>query len=1038
MMNLPELSIKRPVFITMLMMALAIFGYISMKELGVDLFPRVDFPVITVVSILPGTDPETIEKTVTEPIEEALSSISSIKHLRSNSTEGVSLVAIEFELEKDVDVAYQEVQAKINTTRRSLPEDLKEIVIEKFDIDSAPIMALVVSGDLSINKLSDLSENVIKDRLQQVSGVGQIKILGKQERNIWINLDPLKLQGLNLSVQEVMQAIHSQHIEMPGGRIETSLKEFTLRTRGEFSEVAELERIIVGYRQQSAIHLGDIAEIVDGFEVRRSLARLEGQEALALLVRRQSGTNTVSVAKGIKKEITRLENELQKQGVHIKVAQDLSVFIEHSIHEIEFHLLFGGLLAVIIVFIFLQNVRITLISALAIPLSVISSFILMKWMNFTMNNMTMLALSLSIGILIDDAIVVVENIFRHFKMGKSAKQAALEGTTEIALAAFAITMSIVAVFLPVAFMKGMIGQFFYEFGITVTFSVLLSLFVAFTLTPMLSSRFLKVSQGGSWKFINQGLDLLDQIYHSLLTKSLRFKKTTLLLAAIALFSTLFLAGQYMKAEFVPIEDQSEFFIKIKTPLGSSLGVTDEALEKIRREINTKVWVKYTFSMVGSGDKVNEGSLYVKMVDKANRQISQNEAMQDIRSHLGQLNYAKISVEPVPRVAGGGKRYAALQLEVRGTDLNKMESISQKLVEFLSRKPGYVDIDISYEKGKPEIDILLKRDRLLDLDVSPLAVGQTIKPLIGGADISKFRANGKRYPISLRLKPEYRQETEDLYNLSVRNQRGSLISLDNLVEAIEKKGPVQIDRDNRQRIINIYINFEKNKVLSEAMEEIGAFIKSLSLPEGYQIGFTGSAETMKESFMNLIFALILAVVMVYMVLASQFESFTQPLIIMISLPLSLIGSLGILILTQMSLNIFTMIGLIMLMGLVTKNAILLVDYINILKEKEQLKTVEAILKAGSTRLHPIMMTTLAMIFGMLPIALSKGEGSESQAPMAMAIIGGLASSTFLTLVVVPVIYLILEETQARINLISLKLKSQVKLLSPRLRQKLRRL
>lgn len=1031
-MILSNLSIKRPVFITMVMMALAIFGFISMRELGVDLFPKVDFPVITVISILPGTDPETMEKTVTEPIEEALSSISSIKHLRSNSTEGVSLIAIEFELEKDVDVAYQEVQAKVNTTKRQLPADLTEIVIEKFDLDSTPIMAVVVSGDLPIQTLSSLADNLIKDRLQQVNGVGQIKVLGKQERNIWINVDPHQLEGLNLSIQDVVQAVNAQHLEMPGGRIEAETKEFTVKTKAEFFEVKDLAQIIVGYRNGYPIPLGDVAEIVDGFETRRSLARLEDREALALLVRRQSGTNTVSVAKGVKNEIARLEKELQSQGIHIQIAQDLSVYIEHSIHEIEFHLVFGGLLAVAIVFIFLQNLRITLISALAIPLSVIATFILMQVMDFTMNTMTMLALSLSIGILIDDAIVVVENIYRHFKQGKSAIQAAQDGTAEIGLAAFAITMSIVAVFLPVAFMKGMIGQFFYQFGLTVTFSVLISLFVAFTLTPMLASRYLKIATKGNWKWIDQSLEFLDHQYARVLKKALNYKFVTLLAATLTLVGTLFLAGKFMRAEFVPIEDQSEFFIKIKTPLGSNLAVTDEVLQQIRREIRPKAWIKYTFSMVGSGDKVNEAALYVKMVDKQKRDISQNDAMEDVRSQLARFTEAKLSIEPVPRVAGGGKRYAALQLEIQGSDLDQMEKISQNLVHYLQERKGYVDLDVSYEKGKPEVDVQIKRERLMALDVMPMQIAQVIRPLIGGADISKFRFDGKRYHVSVRLKPEFRLKAFDIYQLSVRNQRGQLIPLSNLVEVHEKEGPVQIDRQNRLRMINVYANFDKNKVLSEAIEEINAYIQTQDLPAGYQIKFSGNAETMKESFMNLVFALILAIIVVYMVLASQFESFTQPFIIMVSLPFSLIGSLGILVITQMSLNIYTMIGLIMLMGLVTKNAILLVDYINLLKARDQLSTYEGILKAGPTRLHPILMTTLAMIFGMLPIALSQGEGSESQAPMAMAIIGGLASSTFLTLIVVPVIYLIADQAKATIYGFSMSL--PIRSLFPRLRQR----
>lgn len=461
-MNLSNLSVKKPVFITMVTFALIIFGLIAFNKLGVDLFPKIDFPVITVVSTLPGADPETMEKTVTEIIEESVSTINSIKHLRSTSAESVSQVVIEFDLDKNVDVAYQEVQAKLGTIRKELPSDLKEIVVEKFDIDSAPIMAIIVSGDLPIQELSYLAEKNVKDRLQQVQGVGQIKMVGKQDRNIWVYLDPFKMEGLSVTVQDVAQALKAQHIEFPGGRILTGTQEFAVKTKAELDQAEALSKIIVTYTNGYPVTISDIGHVEDSLEEQRTLARLDEKQAVALLLRRQSGTNTVNVAHAAKQTIEEIQKELEPRGIKLAVAQDLSVFIEHSLEEINFHLVFGGLLAVIIIFIFLRDFRITLISAVTIPVSVISTFILLNMMGFTLNNMTMLALSLSIGILIDDAIVVIENINRHFKKGLSAPEAAIFGTKEIALAAFAITMSIVAVFLPVAFMKGMIGRFFYQ------------------------------------------------------------------------------------------------------------------------------------------------------------------------------------------------------------------------------------------------------------------------------------------------------------------------------------------------------------------------------------------------------------------------------------------------------------------------------------------------------------------------------------------------------------------------------------------------
>lgn len=999
----------------MLMLALAIFGVIAFKEIGVDLFPRIEFPVIAVVSTLPGADPETMERTVTEPLEEAISSISSIKNLRSTSAEGISQVVVEFELEKNVDVAYQEVQAKLGTVRRQLPDDLKEIILEKFDIDAAPIMAIVVGGTQPIQTISRIADKLIKDRLQQIPGVGQIKLIGKQERNIWIYLDPYKLDGFNATVDDVTRALKTQHLDFPGGRIETNGKEFSIKTKAEVAESADLARMVIAYRNNYPVAIADVGTVVDGVEEQRALARLDGQQAVALLVRRQSGTNTVTVAHAVRDELAKLQSELAPQGISLQVAQDLSVYIEHSIGEIQFHLVFGGLLAVLIVFIFLWNFRITMISALAIPISVIATFIFMQAMGFTMNNMTMLALSLSIGILIDDAIVVVENIYRHFKKGKDAMEAARFGTAEIGLAAFCITMSIVAVFVPVAFMKGIVGRFFYQFGLTVTFAVLISLFVAFTLTPMLSSRLLKRSEE-KINFMGRLLHAVDQFYVAMLKLALRFRKTTICVA-VGLLMTALVFSRFIRAEFVPVEDQSEFFVKVRTPLGSSLATTDQTLEKVRARLQERDWLIYTFATIGgdSFGKVNEGVVYVKMKGKEERTLSQNDAMAWTREQLADLPDASVRIEPVPRIGGGGGKIAALQLDVKGADLKEIEQISQGLVSYLKDRGGYVDLDMSYEKGKPEVEIHIKRDRAAAMGVSPAAIAQLVRPLVGGADINKFRDAGNRYNISVRLHEDFRRNIDDLHALSVRSASNELIRLSNVVEMKELQGPVQIDRHNRFRMISVFANFQEGKkVLGEAMEDVNGYISGLQLPVGYSMKFSGNAENMKESFQNLLFALMLAVVIVYMVLASQFESFSQPLIIMLSLPFSLIGSLGILVLTQMTLSIFTIIGIIMLMGLVTKNAILLIDYINTLRLRDGLSKEDAILQAGPTRLHPILMTTLAMIFGMLPIALDTGAGSESRAPMAMAIIGGLITSMFLTLLVVPVSYSLAEDVGTKLR------------------------
>lgn len=1014
-MLLSDIAIRRPVFTTMIMCALTIFGMICLTNLGVDLFPRVEFPVITVISVLPGADPSTVETTVSKPIEDALSTISSIKHLHSTSADSVSQVVIEFELEKSADIAFQEVQAKLSTVRSELPHDLEDPIVEKFDIDASPIMAVVVAGQQSIQEISHIADKVVKSRLQRMKDVGQIKLVGSRDRNIWIYLDPYKLEGFHISPQEVVAAVQAHHLELPGGRIETEARELIVKTKAEFDGISQLHDLLIAYRNDYPIKISDVGRVVDGLEEERSLARLDDHKAVALLVRRQSGTNTVSVATRVKEEIEKLGGELKAQGISLQVAQDLSVYIERSMHDIEGHLVFGGALAVLIVFFFLRNWRITLISALAIPISVISTFILMQALGFTMNTMTMLALSLSIGILIDDAIVVVENIYRHFKNKRTAEEAARIGTQEIGLAAFAITMSIVAVFLPVVFMKGMIGRFMYQFGMTVTVSVLMSLVVAFTLTPMLASQLLKKESyhGRIAKAVERAFSILDRRYTSLLASALSHRLLTIAVACTALVGAIFF-GKHLRSEFLPMEDQSEFNIKVKTPLGSSLKMTDQVIARVRGEIEKEPWVLYSFTTIGTDNlaKVNEGSIYVKMVEKGKRSISQMQAMAIARERVRSLP-CTTSIEQVPRTSSGGRRACAIQLDIKGNDLNTIHSIAQKLISRLRQCEGFADLDLSFENNKPEVDVTIKRDRAAVLDVTPAAIAQTIRMLVGGIDVAKYNVDGERYDMSVRLEETFRASPENLLAVSLKNNNGELISLGNLVSVTRGTGPVQIDRDNKERMISVYVNLvEGKKTLGQGVAQITALLDEMELPPGYSYHFSGVADIMKESFSNLLFALLLAVVVVYMVLSSQFESFLYPLIIMLSLPFSLVGAIGAIVVTHTTLNINTIIGIIMLMGLVTKNAILLVDYTNTLRHKEGMSTEEALLKAAATRLHPILMTTMAMIFGMVPIALSHGAGSESSAPMAIATIGGLSTSMLLTLLVVPVVYALIDELRAR--------------------------
>jgi HAE1 family hydrophobic/amphiphilic exporter-1 len=1013
-MILSDTAIRRPVFTTMVIGAILVFGVVSFQQIGIDLFPRVEFPIITIISVLPGADPETVETTVTDPIEEAVATISGIKRLRSTSSDSVSQVVIEFELEKNVDIAYQEVQARMGTIRSDLPKDLEDPVVEKIDLDAAPILSVILSGDLPIRDLTRIADKTVKERLQRIRNVGQVKIVGGRDRKIWVWIDRGKLEGAWLTVQDVEAALRSGHIEFPGGRVETGPREYIVKTKAEFDSAEAMAGLVIAYRNGSPVRIRDVGRVEDGLQEERSLARLNDRRALSLEVRRQSGTNTIEVSDALKAEVERLRRELAARGVRLELAKDLSVFIKNSVHEVRFHMVFGGALAVSIVFFFLRNPRSTIISGLVIPTAVIGTFIVMSALGFTQNVITLLALTLAIGLLIDDSIVVQENTMRHVEEGKPAREAASFATNEIALAVFATTLSVVAVFVPVAFMKGMIGRFFYQFGMTVAFAVMISMFVSFTLDPMLSSRFLrKPRYGALYRISERFFRAIDGAYRGLLAIALR-RRLAVVLLAVASFLGAGAVARFLGQEFHPREDQSEFSVRVKAPLGSSLATTDAIFAKVLDRLRGQPWLDYTYLSIGSDSlqRVNEGALYVKMLEKGRRSVSQQSAMKWLRDQLAGIREAKISIEPVPRISSSAFRFADVQFDVRGSDLNRLEAIAAAVIGKMKAAGGYFDIDTTYEKGKPEVNVYVRRDRAADLGVSASAVATTVKALVGGDDVSKFRAEGERYDVSVRLLEPYRNRPEDILSLPVRAARGGLVPLRNVAEVREQAGPVQIDRYNRAHSLTILANLEeegpRRKVLGTAIAEMRGFAKEVHLPDGYSTAFIGMGDIMEESFQNLFFALFLAVIMIYMVLAAQFEHFIHPFTIMLSVPLSIVGALGALVTFQMTLSIFAMIGIIMLMGLATKNGILLVDYTNTLRRRDGMERGAAILKAGPTRLRPILMTTFAMIFGMLPTALGSGSGSETRGPMAIAVIGGLTTSTILTLVVVPVVYTLLDD------------------------------
>jgi hydrophobic/amphiphilic exporter-1 (mainly G- bacteria), HAE1 family len=1012
-MKLADVSIRRPVLATVMVGALLVFGIEAYPRIGVDLFPDVEFPVVTVTAVYPGADPETVESKVVDKIEEALSTIEGVKVLRSTSMENVGLVFVQFELERKADQAVQDVRDKVARVMGQLPPDLDPPVIEKFDVGAAPILSLAVAGPGDVREVTRIAKDVIKQRLQSIRGVGGIDLVGGREREFHAWIDPRRLEAFGLAAGDVVAALGAQNVEIPGGRIETGARELVVKTRGLVRSADELSRIVVSSAGGAPVRLADVARVEDGVEEARSYSALDARSAVALVIRKRSGANTVEVAGAVRQALDRLRPQLPA-GVTVATPIDNSTFIEHAIHDVQFDLSFGALLAVIIILLFLHDWRATLIGALAIPTSVIATFAFVRAMGFTFNNMTMLALSLSIGILVDDAIVIIENIHRHLEQGKPALRAASEATAEIGLAVMATTASVVAVFVPVATMKGIIGRFFLQFGLTVAFAVLVSLFVAFTLTPMLSARMLRAHRrpGRIAERITRVLAAVDRAYRRVLGWALVRPKTTLGIAVGTLVLALGI-GSIVPVEFLPPEDRSQVAVKVEMPTGTSLDATRRYAEDVAKDVRRVPGVEHVFMTVGGGaqGEVNHAELNVGLVPRRARRFSQQDAIAYLRRVLAGRKGALFAVEPINPIGGGGAfRSAMVQFNIRGRDYAELRRAGDDLVAVLRKSGGYVDLDTTYRGGKPEVSVDIDRDRAADVGVPVAAIAGTLRTFFAGDKATEIPVDGDRWDVRVRLDAPFRTRPADVAGLKVRATSGALVPLANIVAVRTGAGPAKIERQNRQRQVTVFANLQ-GKALGDAVREIDAAARA-RVPAHLQTDWAGMGDVMQESMGYLAAALLLAIVMVYLILAAQFESFLHPFTIMLSLPLSLVGALGALALTRTTLNIFSMIGVIMLMGLVTKNAILLVDYTNTLRRKGLGRT-EALLEAGPVRLRPILMTTAAMVFGMLPVALALGEGGEQRAPMAVTVIGGLIASTLLTLVVVPVVYSLLDRAGERL-------------------------
>ena len=1008
-MRLPEISIKRPVFITMVGLALIVFGVVAFPKLALDLFPKVDFPVVNITTKLVGASPEIMEVDVTDVIEEAVNTINGVKSITSRSMEEFSIVTVEFYLERNVDLSAQDVRDKVAAIRNRLPKDTDPPVIEKISPEDQPIVWIAVSGDRSIKDLTHYADKVLKRDIEKIPGVGSVTISGGRNRQVRIWIDLKKLNALSLTAEDVKLALGQEHKEVPGGRIENSRTEFIVKTKGEYETPEAFNDMVLSYRHGKLIKLRDIGYAEDGLDEERSITRFNGKTGVGVSVKRQSGENTVAVAERIKTAVAAIK---PPQGMRLDITFDQSRFIRRSIEDVQVSLWLGAALAVLIIFVFLRSVRSTLISAVALPTSVIATFAFIQVFGFTLNMMTMLALSLSIGILIDDSIVVLENIYRRMEEGESPVQASREGASEIGLAVMATTLSIVAVFIPVAFMKGIVGKFFFEFGITVAVAVLVSLFVSLTLTPMMTSRFLsyRPKHGKAYMFLERVFDSIFGVYPPLLALALRNRWKTIFIAIASVLVGLALFGALGK-EFMPNEDQGRYMVRLETPIDNSLPRADAAMKKVDELLRKQPEVLSTFYVTGSdfSPDVNKSRIYVNMKERKDRSIDQNTSMKQVRELLAKERELKSSVEMIAMV-GGGMRSVPIQLMIQGRDLDELNKQTIAIKDEFSRLPGIVDVDTSIETGKPEVRIRIDRDSAANLGVSASSIGGMINTMIGGELVGKYKDDkeGERYDIKARLMAPERQQPSSLDNLRVRSSTGEMVKLNQVANIDTGKGPTVITHYNRQRAATLFANMDRSKPMGEAITDLNVIVQK-HLSVDLSTRYVGMSDAMLDSFKNIAFALVIAIIMVYMILAAQFESFVHPFTIMFSLPVSLIGAMGLLMITGERISIFSLIGIIMLMGLVTKNAILLVDYTITLRHRGMNRD-EALMKAGPVRLRPIVMTTAAMVFGMLPTALKLGEGAETRAPMAIAVIGGLITSTLLTLVVVPVVYTIVDDLE----------------------------
>lgn len=1017
-MNLSEISIKSPVFAWMLMFGLMIFGLISFWGMGIGQMPDVDFPVLTVDVTWEGAAPEVMETDVVDIIEDAMMGVQGLKEVSSSTRQGQATITLEFVLERDIDVALQEVQSKLSEVQRRLPTDIDPPVIAKFNPEDQPIMWVAISSDKRpLKDLMGFVEDNVKDRFKTISGVGEIFLGGFVERNLRVWLDIKKLETYQLTVGDVIAAIQKEHIEVPAGRLETEKRESNVRAMGEARSVEDFGKIVINERDGKPIYkpilLKEVAAVEDGLADLRRMSRVLGKPAVGLGIRKQRGANSVEVGRQVKKRVEQLKRELP-EDFEIGINFDSTRFIEDAVHELVFALILSALLTSLVCWFFLGSWSSTLNILLAIPTSILGTFIVLKFSGFTLNTFTLLGLSLAIGIVVDDAIMVLENIVRHRQLGETRRDAAVKGAREISFAALAATLAIIAIFLPVAYMKGIIGKFFLQFGVTISVAVMLSLLEALTLAPMRCSQFLEVGERKTrfGKGFDHGFRRMTEGYRKSLDWVLSHKKIVLI-GALIFFILSMMTLPFLRKELVPAQDQSMFLIRVQTPIGSSIEFTNERFKQVEAMAMARPELNRYYAAIGGfgGGEVNTGMLFVTFKPKDKRPkdpatgkvLGQQELMDYFRSKLNKIPDVKAVIQDLSMRGFAAHRGFPIEFTIRGSDWEKLASYSQEIQAKMKESDLFVDVDTDYLEGMPEVRIYPDRDKAFERGVSIGTIAHTINSMIGGDRIAKYTKGGKRYDVRVRVVPEQRMSPEDIQKLLVWNNRGEMVRLADVTKFEEKPSLLTITRRGRERAIGIFANIAARKSQETAIDKAREISEKI-LPEGYRAVFSGTSETFKESQQSLMFALWLGILVAYMVLASQFNHLVHPLTVLLALPFSVSGAFIALLLGNYSLNIFSMIGLLLLLGIVKKNSILLVEFTNQMRERG-LSPLEALKAACPIRLRPIVMTSVSTIAAAVPPAFALGPGAETRIPMAVAVIGGVTVSTFLTLFVVPAAYMV---------------------------------